>query len=52
MANFKRAEMKQIKKNRENFKNNTDYTSMLARNMGFDMRTNFDEPGEQIVEIR
>lgn len=52
MAAFKRGEMKQIKKNRESFKNNTDYTSILARNMGCDMRKNFDEPQEQIIEIR
>lgn len=53
MALFKRDQMKQIKKNRENFKNITDYTAMLARNMGCGIsRSQFDEPKEQIIDIR
>lgn len=44
--------MKQIRKNKDNFKNTTDYTSILAKNMGCDMKTQFDEPKEQIIEIR
>lgn len=52
MTTFKRDLMKQVKKNRENFKNTTDYTSILAKNMGCNTRTQFDEPKEQIIDIR
>ncbi|KAI6196280.1 DNA polymerase epsilon catalytic subunit A [Aphelenchoides besseyi] len=52
MASFKRDQLKQIKKNQEHHKTVTDYTTMLAQNMGCDTGNQFGEPHEQITDIR
>lgn len=53
MAIFKRDQMKQIRKNQENFKSVNDYTTVLSKNMGGDkLRVQSDDPQEQIIEIR
>lgn len=52
MAAFKKDQLKQIWKNKENLKSASAYTAMLTRNLGADQRTIAGEAAEQVVDIR